>query len=479
MKKLLLISFFLIISAHLFSQQYSQYNTGTLYDSFENPARAAFVTDSSKQFAFNFFIPNFDANLFLSGNGQASLKNRLFNNKYDNSALLINQGKYNLANANVNAYLFMVKMFTSFNGDVEMGISAQIRGEGTGVFTDETLALFNGTNSFPNTSYTNIFNSNYYYQTYDQISFSYREKINKQLSLGFKISALSGSEYQQLNIKSSSVVFDKAADAASLALQGTYRAGFTPGQISSRDNLPTFRNPGASISLGSSYRTDDGFTIQGNVKDLGFIHWSGRSGIYNFDNTAYIRGLSKPAREDSIYNKVYTIVHSGGEAKSFNTPIDGRFEASASKSYWIDDNNQFKYSPTLIASKELFYNGFTGVLVNPFQYKSYVVTATFSYDDLKTFNAGGQFMYKTPNFEFFIGSNRLYQTASFAHEAINKGSGNTYSNSGYTGGDVFLGFSLKFGPVIEHPMNSSVIPTGEKGFLGRLWGRLFKTNNGS
>jgi hypothetical protein len=30
--------------------------------------------------------------------------------------------------------------------------------------------------------------------------------------------------------------------------------------------------------------------------------------------------------------------------------------------------------------------------------------------------------------------------------------------------------------VIEHPLNSSVMETGERGFLGRLYNRLFKTN---
>ena len=125
----------------------------------------------------------------------------------------------------------------------------------------------------------------------------------------------------------------------------------------------------------------------------------------------------------------------------------------------------------------MFYNGFTGALVNPVQYKNYVLTLTTTYDDLKTFNVGGQFMYKTPNFEFFIGSDALYQTAEFLHDASSKSAGNIRSNSSYSGGDIFLGFSVKFGPVIEHPMNASVIPTGEKGFLGRLWGRLFKTNN--
>ena len=43
----------------------------------------------------------------------------------------------------------MIKIFSSFNGDVEMGISAQIKGEGKGLFTDESLALFNGTAVFP------------------------------------------------------------------------------------------------------------------------------------------------------------------------------------------------------------------------------------------------------------------------------------------------------------------------------------------
>ncbi len=137
----------------------------------------------------------------------------------------------------------------------------------------------------------------------------------------------------------------------------------------------------------------------------------------------------------------------------------------------------FKYSPTLVASKELFYPGFIGGLVNPVQYKNFILTLTATYDDLETFNLGAQVMVKTPNFEFYIGSDKLTQTASLASEVINKNSPGVSENSAYTGADFFIGFSLKFGPVIEHPMNASSIPTGEKGFLGRLWGRLFKTYN--
>ncbi len=100
---------------------------------------------------------------------------------------------------------------------------AQTRAEGKGLFSDESIAAFNGTQSFNNGNYSNIFNSNYYYQTYNQISFSYREKINKQFSFGVKLSALLGIEYQKLNITSSKGVFDKAARYCDrLALRGTY-----------------------------------------------------------------------------------------------------------------------------------------------------------------------------------------------------------------------------------------------------------------
>ena len=338
--------------------------------------------------------------------------------------------------------------------------------------------MLNGTSGFGTGTYNNIFNSHYYYQTYNQISLTYREKINKDFAIGFKLSLLLGVEYQKLNITSSQATFNNS-DSVAVALRGTYKQGFTPGHIATSDYLPSFRNPGASISIGTTYQTEDHFIIQANIKDLGFIHWNSQSTVDDINNTTIIHGLLNPknsARVDSIYNKLYKVVHVNAAAQSFTTPVDGRAELSVMKSFWIDDDRQFKYSPTLIASKELFYPGFIGALVNPVQYRNYVATATFTYDDLKTFNFGGQLMLKAHNAEFYFGSDKLFQSAGLLKEAINKNLVSVTQNSAYTGADFFLGFSLKFGPVIEHPLNASTIPTGEKGFLGRLWGRLFKTN---
>jgi hypothetical protein len=104
-----------------------------------------------------------------------------------------------------------------------------------------------------------------------------------------------------------------------------------------------------------------------------------------------------------------------------------------------------------------------------------VLTLTPTYDDLKTFNLGLQLMMKTPNFEFYIGSDRITQSISLAGDALNKNSPDINMNGAYSGMSFFLGFSLKLGPLVEHPMNASTIPTGERGWFGRLWSRWFKT----
>src|ERR1700743_1877499 len=117
MKKYLLIFCLLFASTKLFAQSFAQYNTGTLFDSFENPAQRSFIPDSSRQFASNFFFPNFNGNFFLTGDAQQTAKQRYFNNQYNNQNLQIGSGKaFNYVNTNANAYLLMLKMFASMNG---------------------------------------------------------------------------------------------------------------------------------------------------------------------------------------------------------------------------------------------------------------------------------------------------------------------------------------------------------------------------
>jgi hypothetical protein len=474
MKNFLLAVCFLFISVETFGQQFSQYNTGTLYDSFENPAQASFVPDTSRKLAFNFFIPNFNSNLYITGNGQIPLKSRAFSGKYENVALTLGEGRFSRANANANVYSLMFKIFTSLDGNQEIGISTQTRAEGRGIFSDESFLLLDGPNNFANgITYPDILNDSYTEQAYHQISFNYREKVNKNFAFGFKLSALLGIQYQQLQIDRSQIIFDKANDAADITLQGRYRKSYTSGEFSRRDLLPSPRNPGASISFGTAIHTRDNFNIQFNLKNVGFIHWYKSSIVSDFNTTLTAPDLSTPRREDNLYATTYNIIRSADKLQSFTTVTNGVAEISANKSYWFDYERRFKYSPTVILQKEVFYDGYTAALVNPFQYNNLVGTLTTSYNNYGIFSAGLQFMVKTPNVEFYIGSDRVMQSVSFAG-AASKNDAQINKNASYTGADVFLGFSLKFGNVIEHPMNASHIPLGDRpGFITRLWDSIF------
>ncbi|WP_295719423.1 DUF5723 family protein [Mucilaginibacter sp.] len=478
MNKIYIVFCLLILSFSVSAQQFSQYNTGTLYDSFENPSVRSFIPDSSKQYAFNFFIPNFNANAYLTGDIQQSVKSRLFSTipSYYSDKVTIGKGKINHFNANVNAYAIMLKSFTSLNGDVEMGFSYQTKLESRGTLTDETAALLDGGTKFADGAiYQNIFNNHLLMQSYNQIGFSYRERINKQFAFGFKLSALLGIKYSKFDIEGSQAQFNQLTSEALITMRGRYYSSYIPGAASARDYLPTFRSPGASITLGTSYITDDKITIQANIKDLGFIHWSSRSTISDFNNTDLYTGLASTDREDNIYDHSLNIFKSNGAIGSFTTKTNAKAELSAAKTYWIDYDNNFKYTPTLVGSKEVWFTGFTAALVNHVQYHNYTGSIIASYDDLKLFNVGAQFMYKTPNIEFYIGSERLLNTGRLTMAAL--GNQTQIDHYGpYSGMDIYLGFSMKFGSVIEHPMNASYIPMGEKGFFGRLWGRIFKTD---
>jgi hypothetical protein len=455
------------------AQHVSQYNTETLYDSFENPSQRSFIPDSSRYLASNFLIPNFNINTYLTGNIQPGIKTRLFATTpyYNTQALKIGQSNYSHFNANVNNYWLMLKMFSSLSGDVEMGIAAQTKVEARGYFSDESLGLLAGPITFPASNYINIFNDRYRFQSYHQISFSYRERIDDQVALGFKISALLGVQYQQVDIVQSHINFDKINDKANIGLRGRYYDSFA------KDNNngfgPSLNNPGAAISLGGSYQTDDKINFQVNIKDLGFIHWNRRSNIYDFNGSRVMNKISSASREDTIYNSVQVLLKQNGIRKSFITAIDSRAELSISKGYWLNEAVPIKFIPTFLVSKEIFDRGFTGAWINRLQVNAFNFSLAASYDDMKSFNLGTQIMIKSPNMEFFVGSDRLLNTVKFAAAALNTAEINRVNN--YTGGNFFIGFSLKFGRVINHPMNADFIPMGNegRGFLGRLFGPSF------
>ena len=476
MKQLLIFVGIVLCTAHCHAQQFSQYYTGTLFDSFEHPSRSAFLPDTSRNYAFNFLIPNFNfnANLQLKGNTQSVLVHGLFGGAIDYSALQPGRGQVNTGNFNTNTYALMFKFYDTDGGREEFGLFAGQKAEGKGIFSDETLGLLNGGSIFPGNIYDNVLNDSYHIQIYNTIGLTYREAVTEQVAVGFKVAFLMGVTTESLHVIDSHLSLNRIAGSETLALKGSYQLSKGPGPRDGRNFLPLTLSPGAQISAGTSFITDDHLILQANIQDLGFIHWYSGSFGGNFDQTVSLSGLSTlPFKKqvDNLYGSVYQAFRTARDYQGFNTPTDGRLELSIAKSYPLADEGRLAYVPALIASKQLFEDGLALAMVNRLRFRDINISATASYDNQQVFNAGMQLMLQSHNVEFFIGSDRLLHTISFA-QAVS--SPNLFVNQAYTGGNIFMGFSLKFGQIIETPTNAVNIPDGQRAFLGRLWGRLFK-----
>ncbi|NCD68913.1 DUF5723 family protein [Mucilaginibacter agri] len=475
MKRLLLAIFLcVLLTTPTLAQRFNQYFSNTLYESFENPAQGAFIPDSSKKYAFNFLLSNISANVSVSGNAQNALRQYLFlPNRTTRPRLPINSGYVNEAKVDANVYLAMFRIFTSLDGNQELGFAAQIKGEGNLRFNNESVALFDGGSRFPNGTYDDILNDKYRYQTYHQFSLLYRKELNNNWAAGFKFSVLSGILYNQIKIDQSAVTFDKTNNQISLTLRGKYQANLDQRLLSVNDVMPLFKNPGASVSFGLAQTTEGGLKFQYNLKDLGFIHWNSDSYNTHFGGTRVLTNARSSDVGTRIYNSLYNIFGSGHARGSFYSPTDALIEVSATKVFGLDENNNFRYQPILVGSKELFYKGYVGAFVNNIQYKKWVLGLSSSFDDLQQYNLGAQLMYKAPNFEFFIGTEQLLQDSNVLQSAFGDNSSIMKVKS-YTDVGIYLGFSVKFGPDIETAANASHIPMGEQpGFFGRLFQNIF------
>lgn len=464
----------LLLTSPTLAQRFNQYFSNTLYESFENPAQGAFIPDSSKKYAFNFLLSNISANVSVSGNAQNALRQYLFPSDIKGRPNLpINNGYVNQAKVDANVYLAMFRIFTSLDGNQELGFAAQIKGEGNLRFNNESVALFDGGSRFPNGTYNDILNDKYRYQTYNQISLLYRREVNYNWSAGFKLSALSGILYNQIKIDQSSVTFDKTNNQLSLTLKGKYQANIDQRLLSVSDAMPLFKNPGASISFGLAQTTEAGLKFQYNIKDLGFIHWNTDSYNTHFGGTRTLTNARGKDIGTKIYSALYNIYGSGHARGSFYSATDALFEVSATKIFGLDDENNLKYQPVVVASKELLYNGFVGAFINNIQYKKWALGISSSYDNLQQYNLGAQIMYKGSNVEFFIGTEQLLQDGNLLQSALGN-SDAVLKTKSYTDAGIYLGFSVKFGPDIETAANASHISMGEEpGFFGRLFQKIF------
>lgn len=455
---------FLILSAVTANaQQFSLYNSGTLYDSFENPSQRAYQVDTSKRIAFNFFIPTISFNTTFSGPAESAFKTLIYNGLFNGRDLVLGQNRKNTLTLNSNNYIAMLRILKSVKKYQEIGVSWQIRSDTRAEVTNEVFAVFDDYRLFDGNTPNNLFNVNAYNQNYHQFSLAYRQNPTKRLAIGAKFSVLSGISYSNLKVSKSDIEIDELADIMEVSLSGRFRSSFKFNNFQNKMLKPDFKNPGLSVTASASYKFRDGWFVMGNLKDVGFIKWSKDSHQYDFDTgKIIIDQASNSTADDRLAESIEKNISSESENKSYLSAINGKAEILINKNFG-------NYRPNLILSKSIYYKGGDIALLNNFHVKQYVFTGSADYNTNGFLQLGGQFMIKKPNIEFYTGSDHFLKTIEIFKNSIKNKS--SYAR-GYTGASFYMGIAVKFGKVLEHAANATQIPgftkNPDKGFLKRL-----------
>lgn len=439
------------------AQQTSLTHSGTLYDSFENPVQPAFTKEKSNKYAINLLLPGFGGNFKFEGGAENQIKNIIFGNKIDGSTLT-ESNTPNEISASLNMYLLMFKIHLSDDYSREAGVSLQLRNEGNFTLTNQSLVIPSNYENFKSGIYSNFYNNKIENQSYYQLGFSYRENYNRQWAFGAKLSFLSGITYNKTNITSSSLEITE--DEYFAFFKGLQVSSYGT-QLGLRTFLPTIKNPGASLSAGASYTTKKGFHITAHIKDLGLIMWNKKTPVYDFyDNLAVTRlkdtvykGRFKLAFDSLLNRNVYEEKHI--------TSLNFLAEVAISKNFG-------NYKPVIVANYSILNNMPQVSLLNNYRYRALNFGANAFYDTHSGFNLGALFMIKSPNTEFYLGTERLlssyYLAKGYITDEVNIGKSPSYLN-------MFFGITLKFGRK-EQSMGQSDWIDGlndeETGFVSRL-----------
>ena len=167
---------------------------------------------------------------------------------------------------------------------------------------------------------------------------------------------------------------------------------------------PNFKNIGLSVTAGASYKLKYGWSILGNVKDLGFIRWNKEAYQYDFDTgKIVIENASNSGTDSRLADSLDTRISRSSINRSYVSMINGRIEFMLSKDYG-------NYKPNLILTKNLTHGGEDMVLVNNFHIKNHVLSASAAYNTIGVMPIGAQYMIKTPNVEFYIGSDQILKS---------------------------------------------------------------------
>lgn len=460
MQKIYVLLILWLLPNVIFAQHISLYHTGTQYDAFENPVQQSFIKDYSRKYAINLF-PHLSGFINFKGDAETSFKKLLINGGfYDLGITNVGGNNVNYVNGDINTYLFTYRIFRTADYNRELGFVLQFKSEGEGNITNETLAIFDSYKNFPSGNYTNPFNSNGINQSYWQLGVTYRENYNDRWGFGAKLSLLNGTTYNKLDITESNLNVNQNTSFTTRFI-GSYDTNFGFENLTYKQLLPNLKNIGGALSLAASYKTKNDFYFTANLKDLGFIRWGKKSYLYNFDSEVTILNPDSANSSKRLFDALRDDVENSQIQKSFVSKVNTKAEFAASKDFDF-------YKPVFVVSKSLFNNQGQIGLLNNFKKNAFVFSFNAIYDLQTKLNFGSQIMIKSPNAEFYLGSEHLFPTYYLTKSYITK---NENIGRGNPKGDFYIGINVKFGPKMQNIGTADEIPglnDKETGYVVRL-----------
>ncbi len=444
----------------LFSQNISLNHSGTQFDSFENPVQQGFQKDLSRKYAVTLF-PHLSGYITFKGDGEAAFKKLLFTKSFSGANIgNLDQARTNQLAGNTNIYIANYKIFVTRNYNRELGFSLQLKNEGIANITNETIALLDSYRTFSKTEYDNPFNSNGNHQSYWQLGLTYRENYDDRWAFGGKISLLNGLTYNKIDITSSHLTINPSS-SYNAKFEGTYTSNFGLDKLDFDKLIPNIKNIGVALSLASSFQTRSGYYLTLNLKDMGFIHWGKETSNYSFNSDITVLTTSGSSSTSKLFDELKNDASSTEVKKSFYSKVNTKVELAASKEFGF-------YKPVIVFSKSVFNPQGQFGIINNFRKNAFVFSVNAIYDLQTALNLGSQLMVKSPNMEFYIGSEQAfptyYLTKSYFTQDENIGRANPRAS-------FYFGVNVKYGSKMQNMENAEYIPglnDKETGFVVRL-----------
>ena len=449
----------LCITTTCLAQDFSLIHSGTSYDAFENPVQQSFIQEKSKKYSLN-ILPSISADFAFSGDAEASFKNLIFGEAIRTSNL--SSDRHNLLDADFNLYLIQFRIYKDWEYHKEMGFSLQVRNQTQGDVPNSTIAFLNNYQNFNGGNYSSVFNGVARNQLFYQLGFSYRENYNKKWAFGGKISFLAGVLNTDMEVERSSLeVFD---DRVSARFSGRYNSSFGTQDLEGRTFIPSLKNPGASLSLGTSYTTKNRFYFSLNLKDLGFIHWGDSLSRYRLQNTeVVVSTFERNSIQSDFSSNFGRAIKESQESGSGTSKLSPQLTFAVSKYYgpyhlvFVLDQFVLNRQQSRIA------------LLNNYNYRRISFGLNGFYHLDHGFNLGTHFMVKSENTEFYIGTEKLISSYALGKSFV-KDDPSIAENSPIAA-NIYLGLNIKFGRVVNSPPQADFIDglnDEETGYIYRL-----------